>query len=129
MRRFSWQAAVALAFGVPLMIWGMVGDNMMLTDHNHGVWLTLGIVTLLIMIVTGSHFYRSAWRSLRNGSATMDTLVALGTGAAWIYLFSVVLWPDFSAAGAPSLFRSQRHDPGPDQSGACPGATGASAIL
>ena len=86
------------------MIWGMVGDNMMLTDHNHGVWLTLGIVTLLIMIVTGSHFYRSAWRSLRNGSATMDTLVALGTGAAWIYSFSVVLWPDFFPPQARHLY-------------------------
>ncbi|UJL38039.1 copper-exporting P-type ATPase CopA [Pantoea agglomerans] len=104
MRRFSWQSAVALVFGVPLMIWGMVGDNMMLTDHNHGVWLTLGIVTLLIMIVTGSHFYRSAWRSLRNGSATMDTLVALGTGAAWIYSFSVVLWPDFFPQQARHLY-------------------------
>ncbi|WP_419963041.1 copper-exporting P-type ATPase CopA [Pantoea vagans] len=104
MRRFSWQAAVALALGVPLMIWGMVGDNMMLTDHNHGIWLTLGIVTLLIMVVTGSHFYRSAWRSLRNGSATMDTLVALGTGAAWIYSFSVVLWPDFFPPQARHLY-------------------------
>ncbi|NYS29994.1 copper-exporting P-type ATPase CopA [Pantoea sp. WMus005] len=104
MRRFSWQAAVALVFGVPLMIWGMVGDNMMLTDHNHTTWLTLGIVTLLIMIVTGSHFYRSAWRSLRNGSATMDTLVALGTGAAWIYSFSVVLWPDFFPLQARHLY-------------------------
>jgi len=104
MRRFSWQAAVALVFGVPLMIWGMVGDNMMLTDHNHTTWLTLGIVTLLIMIVTGSHFYRSAWRSLRNGSATMDTLVALGTGAAWIYSFSVVLWPDFFPPQARHLY-------------------------
>ncbi|MDH2067472.1 copper-exporting P-type ATPase CopA [Pantoea sp. GD03673] len=104
MRRFSWQAAVALVFGVPLMIWGMAGDNMMLTDHNHGVWLTLGILTLLIMVVTGSHFYRSAWRSLRNGSATMDTLVALGTGAAWIYSFSVVLWPDFFPPQARHLY-------------------------
>lgn len=104
MRRFSWQAAVALAFGVPLMIWGMVGDNMMLTDHNHGIWLTLGLVTLLIMVVTGSHFYRSAWRSLCNGSATMDTLVALGTGAAWIYSFSVVLWPDFFPPQARHLY-------------------------
>ncbi|WP_312120665.1 copper-exporting P-type ATPase CopA [Pantoea vagans] len=104
MRRFSWQAAVALALGVPLMIWGMVGDNMMLTDHNHGIWLTLGVVTLLIMVVTGSHFYRSAWRSLRNGSATMDTLVALGTGAAWIYSFSVVLWPDFFPPQARHLY-------------------------
>ncbi len=30
----------------------------------------------------GRPFYTSAWKSLRNGSATMDMLVALGTGAA-----------------------------------------------
>ncbi|MGK3142659.1 copper-exporting P-type ATPase CopA [Pantoea sp. C2G6] len=104
MRRFSWQAAVALLFGVPLMIWGMLGDNMMLSDSNQGRWLALGLVTLLIMVVTGSHFYRSAWRSLRLGSATMDTLVALGTGAAWIYSFSVVLWPDFFPPQARHLY-------------------------
>jgi len=104
MRRFSWQAGVALAFGVPLMIWGMVGDNMMLTEDNQGLWRALSVLTLLIMVLTGSHFYRSAWRSLRNGSATMDTLVALGTGAAWIYSFSVVLWPDFFPLQARHLY-------------------------
>ena len=104
MRRFSWQAAVALAFGVPLMIWGMLGDNMMLTASNHSLWLTLGVMTLLVMVITGGHFYRSAWRSARNGSATMDTLVALGTAAAWIYSFGVVLWPDFFPSQARHLY-------------------------
>ncbi|NIF23332.1 copper-exporting P-type ATPase CopA [Candidatus Pantoea multigeneris] len=104
MRRFSWQAMLALAFGIPLMIWGMLGDNMMLSPQNHSTWLTLGIVTLLVMGVTGGHFYRSAARSLRNGSATMDTLVALGTAAAWIYSFSVVIWPDFFPHQARHLY-------------------------
>ncbi|WP_312839087.1 copper-exporting P-type ATPase CopA [Pantoea piersonii] len=104
MRRFSWQAALALAFGAPLMIWGMIGDNMMLSDANRNLWLAIGIVTLLIMVVAGGHFYRSAWRSLRNGSATMDTLVALGTAAAWIYSFSVALWPDFFPMQARHLY-------------------------
>lgn len=104
MRRFSWQAALALAFGAPLMIWGMIGDNMMLSDANRSLWLAIGSVTLLIMVVAGGHFYRSAWRSLRNGSATMDTLVALGTAAAWIYSFSVALWPDFFPMQARHLY-------------------------
>ncbi len=94
MRRFRWQSAAALTLGIPLMIWGMVGDNMMLTDANRSGWLIVGILTLLVMIVAGGHFYRSAWRSLLNRSATMDTLVALGTAAAWIYSLTVNLWPD-----------------------------------
>ncbi|MEI2267031.1 copper-exporting P-type ATPase CopA [Erwinia sp. CGal63] len=93
MRRFRWQALLALAFGLPLMGWGMIGDNMVLTADNRATWLTLGAVTLAIMLVAGGHFYRSAWRSLLNGSATMDTLVALGTAAAWLYSSAVTLWP------------------------------------
>lgn len=104
MQRFSWQAGLALLFGVPLMIWGMLGNNMMLTEENHTTWLMLGTVTLLVMVATGGHFYRSAWRSLLNRSATMDTLVALGTAAAWIYSFSVVVWPAFFPLQARHLY-------------------------
>ncbi|MFD1801616.1 copper-exporting P-type ATPase CopA [Mixta tenebrionis] len=104
MRRFSWQSALALALGVPLMIYGLFGDNMMLTASNRSGWLVVGVLTLLVMIAAGGHFYRSAWRSLRNGSATMDTLVALGTLAAWLYSISVNLWPDFFPAAARHLY-------------------------
>ncbi|PKH21407.1 Cu+ exporting ATPase [Enterobacterales bacterium CwR94] len=93
MRRFSGQAALALLLGVPVMIWGMLGDNMMLSSSNRSTWLVIGVLTLLVMIVAGGHFYRNAWKSLRNGTATMDTLVAIGTAAAWIYSISVVVWP------------------------------------
>lgn len=106
MKRFRWQSALALAVGIPVMIWGMIGDNMMLTPANNGIWLTIGIVTLAVMILAGGHFYRSAWQSLKNGSATMDTLVALGTGAAWLYSITVNLWPDvFRRRRATSITR------------------------
>lgn len=104
MRRFSWQAALALLLGVPLMFWGMMGDNMMLSAANRSLWLSLGVLTLLVIVIAGGHFYRSAWRSLRKGTATMDTLVALGTGAAWLYSISVALWPDFFPAQARHLY-------------------------
>ena len=81
MRRFSWQAALALIVGVPMMVWGMVGDHMMLNDSNQTLWRVLGAVTLAVMSLPAAT-YRSAWRSLRHATATMDTLVALGTGAA-----------------------------------------------
>lgn len=65
MKRFRWQAALALAVGIPVMIWGMIGDNMMLTPANNNIWLTIGIVTLAVMILAGGHFYRSARQSLK----------------------------------------------------------------
>ncbi|PDO87772.1 copper-exporting P-type ATPase CopA [Kosakonia sacchari] len=104
MKRFRWQAIVALLVGVPIMVWGMLGDNMMVTDANRTLWLMLGIVTLAAMIVAGGHFYTSAWKSLRNGTATMDTLVALGTGAAWLYSMSVNIWPQWFPMEARHLY-------------------------
>ncbi|RWR00720.1 copper-transporting ATPase [[Pantoea] beijingensis] len=104
MQRFSWQSALALTLGLPLMIWGMFGDNMMLTNSNRHGWLGIGVVTLLVMIIAGGHFYRSAWRSLRNGAATMDTLVALGTAAAWFYSITVNIWPTAFPAEARHLY-------------------------
>ncbi|MFU9138312.1 copper-exporting P-type ATPase CopA [Erwinia tasmaniensis] len=103
-RRFRWQAILAMTLGIPLMIWGMIGNNMMLTASNRSGWLAVGILTLLVMIVAGGHFYRSAAKSLINGTATMDTLVALGTGAAWLYSISVNLWPDVFPPQARHLY-------------------------
>ncbi len=104
MTRFRWQAVVALLLGVPVMVWGMWGDNMMVTADNRTLWLCIGVLTLGVMIVAGGHFYRSAWKSLTNGTATMDTLVALGTGAAWLYSMSVNLWPQWFPMEARHLY-------------------------
>ncbi|MDC9594621.1 copper-exporting P-type ATPase CopA [Xenorhabdus sp. IM139775] len=104
MRRFRWQSALALVVGGPVMVWGMIGDNMILTPANHAIWLTIGLMTLVVMIFAGGHFYRNAWQSLKNGSATMDTLVALGTGVAWLYSISVNLWPDVFPPQARHLY-------------------------
>lgn len=56
------------------------------------------------MVFAGYHFYRSAWKSLLNGAATMDTLVALGTGVAWLYSMSVNLWPQWFPMEARHLY-------------------------
>ncbi|UXY09879.1 copper-exporting P-type ATPase CopA [Kosakonia sp. ML.JS2a] len=104
LKRFRWQAIVALLVGVPIMVWGMLGDNMMVTDANRSLWLVIGLVTFAVMVVAGGHFYTSAWKSLRNGSATMDTLVALGTGAAWLYSMSVNIWPQWFPMEARHLY-------------------------
>lgn len=104
MKRFRWQAIVALLVGVPVMVWGMIGDNMMVSDDNRSLWLVIGLITLAVMVFAGGHFYRSAWKSLKNGTATMDTLVALGTGVAWLYSTSVNLWPQWFPMEARHLY-------------------------
>ncbi|NMP26171.1 copper-exporting P-type ATPase CopA [Rahnella sp. SAP-1] len=104
MIRFSWQAALGLAAGLPLMAWGLLGGDMMVTASNQSGWLIVGLVTLAIMVIAGGHFYRSAWKSLLHGSANMDTLVSLGTAAAWIFSFMVTLWPDVFPMQARHLY-------------------------
>lgn len=104
MKRFRWQAIVALLVGIPVMVWGMIGDNMMVTDDNRKLWLVIGIITLGVMVFAGGHFYSSAWKSLKNRTATMDTLVALGTGAAWLYSMSVNVWPQWFPMEARHLY-------------------------
>ncbi|RBP08956.1 copper-exporting P-type ATPase CopA [Pseudocitrobacter faecalis] len=104
MKRFRWQAIVALLVGIPVMVWGMIGDNMMVTDANRSLWLVIGLVTLAVMVFAGGHFYSSAWKSLKNRTATMDTLVALGTGVAWLYSMSVNLWPQWFPMEARHLY-------------------------
>ncbi|MGB1258259.1 MAG: heavy metal translocating P-type ATPase [Thiolinea sp.] len=64
-------------------------------------WLIIGLMTLGIMAYSGGHFYKNAWQQLKHGSSNMDTLIALGTGTAWLYSMLVVLFPD----AVPSLAR------------------------
>ncbi len=99
MKRFRWQAIVALAVGIPVMVWAMIRYNMMVTADNRSLWLVIGLITLAVMVFAGCYFYRSAWKA-RNGAATMDTLVALGTGVAWLYSMSVNLWPQWLPDGS-----------------------------
>ncbi|RPA57729.1 copper-translocating P-type ATPase [Shewanella frigidimarina] len=86
---------VALAVGIPLMIYGLlIGEMTVTSPMQQLVWGAIGVLTLGIMFVSGKHFYSGAWKSFINHSANMDTLIALGTGTAWIYSMVVVLAPD-----------------------------------
>jgi len=47
-----------------------------------------------IQFWAGGRFYRAAWRAFRHGGATMDTLVVVGTTAAWAYSVFITMWPE-----------------------------------
>ncbi|WP_137223798.1 heavy metal translocating P-type ATPase [Shewanella sp. MEBiC00475] len=86
---------VALAVGIPLMIYGLfIGDMTVTNPIQQLVWGAIGVLTLGIMFFSGKHFYTGAWKSFTHHSANMDTLIALGTGTAWIYSMVVVFAPD-----------------------------------
>ncbi|WP_340146646.1 hypothetical protein [Halomonas sp. PA16-9] len=70
----------------------------MLFFHPHPMgmgrlyWLVIGLLTLGILAFPGRHFFVNAWKQFKHRQANMDTLVAMGTGTAWLYSMAVVLF-------------------------------------
>ena len=94
-RRLLKKTFVAGAVAVPVFISGMSGWLPELsTQAGQWFWLLTGLLTLAVMVYAGGHFYSGAWNALRHHNANMDTLIALGTGSAWLFSMAVVLFPD-----------------------------------
>jgi P-type Cu+ transporter len=60
-------------------------------------WLLLGI-TIPVVGWAGAHFYRRAWAAFRHRTADMNTLISLGTGAAFLYSLAVTVADDWFAS-------------------------------
>ncbi|MEA5552140.1 heavy metal translocating P-type ATPase [Anabaena cylindrica UHCC 0172] len=66
-------------------------------DFLHHPWLQL-VLTTPVEFWCGGSFFRNGWKSLKRRTATMDTLIALGTGAAYLYSLVVTIFPGFFIA-------------------------------
>jgi Cu+-exporting ATPase len=94
-KRLIRDMSIALALGIPLMAYSLVVGEMTVNSVSEQlVWLVVGLLTLGVMVFSGKHFYTGAWQSFKNHSANMDTLIALGTGTAWLYSMVVVFAPE-----------------------------------
>src|SRR5688572_14730987 len=89
-RRF----AVAASLSLPVLVISMSHGRIPLFDAAWADWLQLAL-TAPVVFYCGAPFFRGAWAALRHGAADMNTLIATGTGAAFVY--SAV------ATAAPSL--------------------------
>jgi len=92
-RKLIRQSLFAAAVGFPLFIAGVLDALPGISSVQERLfWFVIGLLTLTVMIYSGRHFYRGAWTSFLNHNANMDTLVALGTGTAWVFSMLVVLF-------------------------------------
>ena len=99
------QSGIALALGIPMMIAGFFMDDMSVdTPQDQWLWGILGLLTLAILYYSGRHFFISALTSLRNATSTMDTLISVGTGSAWLFSMLVVVMPDLFPDGARHIY-------------------------
>ena len=94
-KRLMRDTVIALGLGVPLMIYGLfIGEMTVTTTAERLGWGLVGLATFAVMATSGRHFYVGGWKSIWSHTANMDTLIALGTGAAWVYSMVVVFIPD-----------------------------------
>nr|WP_298380256.1 heavy metal translocating P-type ATPase [uncultured Halomonas sp.] len=87
-------SAMALGLGVPLMVLMFIYHP---APQGWGklFWLVVGALSLGVLVGPGRHFFVNAWKTFTQHQANMDTLIALGTGAAWLYSMVVVLFSDW----------------------------------
>ena len=85
---------VGIIFTLPLFLLSM-GRDFGIIPHSIGMqswfnWILLTLATPVQFIV-GAQYYEGAYKSLRNGTANMDVLVALGSSVAYFYSMFIVL--------------------------------------
>jgi Cu+-exporting ATPase len=95
-RRLLTKMIVGAALSLPVLVITMSHGRIEAFNVSWINWLQLALTTP-VMFWCGWQFFRSAWKGLRHFSANMDTLVAMGTGAAYLYSLAATIWPGFFA--------------------------------
>lgn len=95
--------ALGLGLGIPLML-SMFFHHPSLTGGERWVWLAIGVATLGVLATAGRRFFVNAWKAFRHHQANMDTLIAVGTGTAWLYSMVVIVFPEAVPVAARGLY-------------------------
>lgn len=73
-------------------------------DSLRLLWGFTALLTLPVMAWSGSDFFTGAWSAFKHRSANMNTLITLGTGAAWLYSTFAILFPSIFPEGTSEPF-------------------------
>jgi len=87
---------VATIFGLPVLALGMTHGALAIPGER---WIQLALTTV-VMAYAGGGYFRRATSALRHGTADMNSLVALGTGAAYLYSLIATIDPSLVAPRA-----------------------------
>lgn len=98
----------ATAVSVPVLLTAYYQFVPMLRDLSmdtlRWLWGATALLTLPVMFWSGSDFFTGAWAAFKHRSANMNTLIALGTGAAWLYSSFAILFPAIFPEGTSEPF-------------------------
>ena len=100
LRRKFWIAALLSA---PVLLIAMSHGRIPILNVPWIAWVQLALTTPVVLY-SGAQFYRGAWAAVRHRAADMNTLIAVGTGAAYVYsVLATVLPTMFTGAGARAM--------------------------
>ncbi|WP_126452728.1 heavy metal translocating P-type ATPase [Sulfuriflexus mobilis] len=102
-RQLIRKSLLAAMVGAPLFVSGLLGKMPGLVAHQL-FWIGIGLITLFVLYYSGSNFFKGAWKSFLNHNANMDTLIALGTGSAWLYSMLITIWPTLVPVSAQHVY-------------------------
>ena len=89
-QRLRMKFLVAVILALPVLVIAMSHGRIAALDFPGARWLQLYLTTPVVFYC-GAQFYRGAWAALRHRAADMNSLIALGTGTAYVYsVFAVV---------------------------------------
>ena len=88
---------IAAALSLPVLLIAMSHGRIGLLNAPWIPWLQLALTTPVVFYC-GSQFYRGAWAAFRHRAADMNTLIAIGTGVAYLYSVAATVTPDLFAA-------------------------------
>ncbi len=100
-----WLAAI---ISIPVLITAYATFFPIVRDWSpemlRAAWFVTAILTLPVMIYSGGHFFTGAWAAFKHRSANMNTLIAIGTGAAWLYSTFAISFPQVFPQGTSEPF-------------------------
>ena len=86
---------VSAVLGIPVMLMSMIPA----AQFTYWQWASLTLAAP-VYVWGGLPFHRAAWKNLRHGAFTMDTLISLGTTAAFLWSLIALFW---GGAGEPGM--------------------------
>src|SRR5688572_21863943 len=98
LRTKFWIAAI---LSLPVLVIAMSHGRIGLLNFEGVNWVQLALTTPVVFYC-GWQFYRGTWAAFRHRAADMNTLIAVGTGVAYLYSVAVTVFPAFFAPAAPA---------------------------
>jgi Cu+-exporting ATPase len=86
---------IGVVFALPLFVLSMSRDFGLIGAWSHAVWVNwlFAVLATPVQFYTGWDYYVGGFKSLRNKSANMDVLVAMGSSVAYFYSLAIMLLP------------------------------------